>query len=126
MAMKLNEIEAFVSIARAGAVTRAAARLHRSQPAITRRIKLLEDQLGAPLLERRPGGVAVTEVGRAFLPYAETALSALRDGEHAVKALHEQEHGTVSLALVGTLAATILVDRLRRFSHKHKKIELLL
>jgi len=126
MEMKLNEIEAFVSIARAGAVTRAAVWLHRSQPAITRRIKLLEDRLGAPLLERRRSGVAITEVGRAFLPYAETALAALKDGEQAVKALHEEEHGTVSLALVGTLAATILVDRLKRFSHKYKDIQLLL
>lgn len=122
--MNLHEIQAFVSIARLGGVTRAAGRLHRSQPAITRRIKLLENQLGAPLLERGRGGVILTETGRAFLPYAEAVLAALTDGAEAVKALHGEERGMVSLALVGTLAATTLVDQLKRFSLKYKNVQL--
>src|SRR6516225_1872213 len=122
--MNVNEIQAFVSIARLGGVTRAAGRLHRSQPAITRRIKLLENQLGASLLERRRGGVILSEAGRAFLPYAEAVLAALKDGEEAVKALHGAKRGTVSLALVGTLAATTLVDQLKRFSLKYKNVQL--
>jgi DNA-binding transcriptional LysR family regulator len=122
--MNLNEVRAFVSIAQLGGVTRAADRLHRSQPAITRRILLLEDQLGAPLLERGRGGVFLTEAGRAFLPHAEAMLAALKDGAEAVKALHGQARGIVSLALVGTLAATTLVDRLKRFSLKYKNVQL--
>jgi DNA-binding transcriptional LysR family regulator len=47
--MNLHELQTFVSIARLGGLTRAAGQLHRSQPAITRRIKLLEDQL-APII----------------------------------------------------------------------------
>jgi DNA-binding transcriptional LysR family regulator len=46
--MNLHDLETFVSIARLGGVSRAAGQLHRSQPAITRRIKLLEDHLGSP------------------------------------------------------------------------------
>jgi len=122
--MNLNEIQAFVTIARLGGVTRAAGRLHRSQPAITRRIKLLENQLGVPLLERGPGGVILTETGRAFLPHAEAVLAALKDGAEAVKALHGEARGMVSLALVGTLAATTLVDQLKRFALKHKNVQL--
>src|SRR5262249_27861604 len=53
--MNLHDLETFVSIAQLGGVTRAAGQLHRSQPAITRRIKLLEGQLGAPLVERGRG-----------------------------------------------------------------------
>src|SRR5215831_4877685 len=91
--MNINEIQSFVSIAQLGGVTRAASRLHRSQPAITRRIKLLENQLGVSLLERIRGGVILTQAGRAFLPHAEAVLASLKDGAQAVKALHEEERG---------------------------------
>src|SRR5215475_12390966 len=112
--MNLHELQTFVSIAQLGGVTRAAGQLHRSQPAITRRVKLLEDQLGVPLLERGPGGSMLTEAGRAFLPYAEAILAALKDGAQAVRALQGEDHGVVSLAIVGTLAGTTIVEQLRR------------
>jgi DNA-binding transcriptional LysR family regulator len=122
--MNLHELQAFVSIARLGGVTRAAGQLHRSQPAITRRIKLLEDQIGVPLLERGSGGSLLTEAGRTFLPYAEAVLAALKDGTQAVRALQGEDHGVVSLAIVGTLAGTTIVEQLRRFSARHRNARL--
>lgn len=122
--MNLNEIRALVSIAELGGVTRAAGRLNRSQPAVSRRIRLLEQELGAPLIETVRGGVALTEAGRAFLPHAEAALAAIRDGTEAVRGIRQEERGTVSLALVGTLASTTLVDHLRRFARGHKQVRL--
>lgn len=122
--MNLHELQTFVSIAQLGGVTRAAGQLHRSQPAITRRIKLLEDQLGVPLLERGRGGAMLTEAGRTFLPYAEAVLAALKDGAQAVQALQGEDHGAVSLAIVGTLASTTIVEQLRRFSARHRNARL--
>src|SRR6266700_454043 len=122
--MNLHELQTFVSIAQLGGLTRAAGQLHRSQPAITRRIKLLEDQLGVPLLERGPGGSMLTEAGRAFLPYAEAILAALKDGAQAVQALQGEDHGVVSIAIVGTLAGTTIVEQLRLFSAKHRNARL--
>src|SRR5215470_7858888 len=122
--MNLHELQTFVSIAQLGGVTRAAGQLHRSQPAITRRVKLLEDQLGVPLLERGPGGSMLTEAGRTFLPYAEAVLAALKDGAQAVRALQGTDHGVVSLAIVGTLAGTTIVEQLRRFSARHRNARL--
>lgn len=120
--MNVNEIQALVSIAQVGGVIRAADRLHRSQPAISRRIRLLEEQLGAPLIERVRGGVQLTEAGKTFLPFAEAVLAAINDGSEAVRALHEEEQGTIQLALVGTLAGTTIVEHLRRFMRKHKNV----
>jgi len=117
--MNLHDLETFVSIARLGGVTRAAGQLHRSQPAITRRIKLLEGQLRAPLLERGRNGAVLTEAGRAFLPYAEAVLASLKDGTQAVQALQGGDHGAVSIAIVGTLAGTTIVQQLRYFSASH-------
>jgi len=124
--MNLHDLETFVSIARLGGVTRAAGQLHRSQPAITRRIKLLEGHLGVPLLERGRSGAMLTEAGRAFLPYAEAVLASLKDGTQAVQALQGSDHGAVSLAMVGTLAGTTIVQQLRRFSaiHTNARLEL--
>jgi DNA-binding transcriptional LysR family regulator len=122
--MSLHDLETFVSIAQLGGVTRAAGQLHRSQPAITRRINLLEGQLGAPLFERGRGGAMLTEAGRTFLPYAQAILAALKDGTQAVQALQSEDHGAVSLAIVGTLAGTTIVKQLRRFSARHRKARL--
>jgi DNA-binding transcriptional LysR family regulator len=124
--MNLHDLETFVSIAQLGGVTRAASQLNRSQPAITRRIKILEDQLGVPLLERGRNGAMLTEAGRIFLPYAEAVLAALKDGTQALQALEGDDRGAVSLAIVGTLAGTTVVEQLRRFSAKHRNARLML
>ena len=96
IAVTIHEIETFVSIARRGGFARAAESLHRSQPAISRRVEMLEQQLGTPLFERVRGGVILTEAGRTLLPYAEAALASLKDGAEAVRGLARGERGAVS------------------------------
>ena len=98
--MDVDEIRTFVSIAQLGGFTRAAGRLNRSQPAISRRIGLIEQELGAPLLERVRGGVKLTEAGRAFLPFAEAVLAAIEDGR-AGGARHRQRAARRGLAGAG-------------------------
>lgn len=122
--MELNQAEAFVAIVRRGGFTRASAALHLSQPAISRRLHLLERELGAPLFERIRSGVVLTEAGRAFLPHAEALLASVRDGIEAVGALRDAGRGTVTLAVVGTLASTSLTARLRRFRETYPAVDL--
>ena len=124
MAMELDHVEAFLAIVRRGGFTRASATLHLSQPAISRRIELLERELGAPLFERIRTGVVLTEAGRAFLSHAEAALASLRDGVSAVEALRGTGRGAVTLAIVGTLASTTLTACLRRFREAHPAVDL--
>jgi len=122
--MDLEEVRTFLTIAETGGFTRAGQRLHRSQPAISRRLDQLELGLGAKLFDRIRGRARLTEAGRAFLPHAEAALAALKDGQDAVRDLQTGLQGTVSLALVGTLADTRIVDTLRRFARKAGKVHL--
>ena len=122
--MNIDEIQTFLAIAELGGFTRAGRRLHRSQPAISRRLGLLEQELGAPMFERIRGRARLTEAGRAFLPHAEAALAALRDGREAVAGLAGGVGGTISLALVGTLADTRIIDALRRFTRCSKGVHL--
>jgi DNA-binding transcriptional LysR family regulator len=122
--VEIDQVEAFVAIARRGGFTRAAATLHLSQPAISRRLHLLEHELGAPVFERIRSGVVLTEAGRAFLPHAEALLASMRDGIDAVAALRGANRGAVTLAVVGTLASTGLTERLRRFREAHPAVDL--
>ena len=124
IAVTIDEIETFVSIARRGGFARAAESLHRSQPAISRRVEMLERQLGTPLFERVRGGVILTEAGRTLLPYAEAVLAGLKDGAEAVQGLARGERGAVSVALVGTLASTRFAGMLRQFGQRHPSVKL--
>ncbi|HEY3957323.1 MAG TPA: LysR family transcriptional regulator [Streptosporangiaceae bacterium] len=122
--MELGHVEAFLAIARGGGFARGSAALHLSQPAVSRRIKLLETELGAPLFDRLGRGVALTEAGRAFLPHAQAMLASMRDGIDAVGAVRGTGHGPVTLALVGTLASSSLTARLSRLCQRHPRLDL--
>jgi DNA-binding transcriptional LysR family regulator len=122
--MELDHVEAFLAIARSGGFARGSAALHLSQPATSRRIKLLEAELGAPLFDRLSRGVALTEAGRAFLPHAQALLASMRDGIDAVDAVRRTGHGPVTLALVGTLASGGLTARLGRLCQAHPGLDL--
>src|SRR5690349_5143681 len=124
MAMELDHVEAFLAIARSGGFARGSAALHLSQPAASRRIKLLETELGAPLFDRLSRGVTLTEAGRAFLPHAQALLASMRDGIDAVSAIRGTGQGMVTLALVGTLASGSLTVRLKRLCQAHPGLDL--
>jgi len=126
MLVEIDQVEAFVAIVRRGGFTRAAAALHLSQPAVSRRLELLEREMGQPLFDRTRGGARLTEAGRTFLPHAEALLASMRDGLEAVQALNRADRGTVTLAMVGTLASTTLTARLRTFRHAHPQVRLAL
>lgn len=122
--MELHHIEAFAAIAEHGGFSRAARYLHLSQPAISRRVQVLEEEVGIPLFDRRKTGVTMNEAGRAFLPHAQALLAAMRDGVEAVRAIAGGNHGTITFAIVGTLASTDLTGRLCSFRLRHPHVDL--
>lgn len=120
--MELSEIEAFLAIVDNRTFTNAAASLGISQPAISRRIDLLETDLESPLFQRDRGGARLTPAGEAFLPFARSTMANIRDGLDAVREVTKDDQGDIVLALVGTLASTRLLDILRRFREEHDAI----
>ena len=72
--MELRHLRYFVAVAETENVTRAATKLHVSQPALSRQIHDLEDEIGFPLLERSAKSVRLTEAGRTFLIEARAVL----------------------------------------------------
>lgn len=122
--MDTEALETFVAVHREQGFSRAARVLNRTQPAISRRISLLEHELGAPLFERVTGGIVLSQAGRVLLPYAERALAAVKDAADAVRGLRADAGGPVSLASVGTLAGTNLTAVLQRFTKSQPRVAL--
>ena len=75
--IELRHLEALLAVADEGTVTRAAARLHLAQPAVSRTVQQLEQRLGAVLFERSTSGVVLTTAGRSVLDDARAALAAV-------------------------------------------------
>lgn len=76
--MDIHQLETFVAVARHGSITRAAERLHLSQPAVSAHIKGMEDALGLALFERTSRGMSLTRDGERLLAKAEQTLAAHR------------------------------------------------
>ncbi len=74
--MELYQLRSFAAVAELGHLTRAADRLHISQPALSAQIKALEDELGVALFERLPSGMELTPAGRRLLPEAHNVVAA--------------------------------------------------
>ena len=74
--MELYQLRSFAAVAESGHLTRAADRLHISQPALSAQIKALEDELGVALFERLPSGMELTPAGRSLLPEAQKVVAA--------------------------------------------------
>jgi DNA-binding transcriptional LysR family regulator len=85
--VELRHLRYFVRVAETENVTRAALQLHISQPAVSRQIRDLEDEIGLPLLKRRGQSVSLTEAGRAFLAEARAVLERTDEAVRNVRAL---------------------------------------
>lgn len=99
--MELYQLRGFAAVAEAGHLTRAAERLHVSQPALSAQIRSLEDQLGVQLFERGNSGMSLTAAGRQILPAARELLSRAAALRGLAQSIQGEVAGRVS---VGTLA----------------------
>lgn len=110
----LQSLLAFVTVAREGSVSRAADHLHLTQPAVSLKLKHLQDELDLKLFLRKPQGLALTPDGRALLPSAEKALAAMAAFEQSARALHSTLRGRLR---IGTIVDPEFI-RLGAFLHR--------
>lgn len=118
MHVTLRQLRIFEAVARHTSISRAAAELHLTQPAVSMQVKQLERQVGLPLLEQVGRQLFLTEAGNELRGHAQRVAAQLTDLETSMDQLRGLEHGLLRLAVVST--ANYLVSRLlAAFSERH-------
>src|SRR5258708_7722188 len=99
--MELYQLRSFATIAETGQLTRAAEKLHVSQPALSAQLKALEEELEFTLFERTPNGMVLTAAGKRLLSGAESVIAAAQNLQNDARAM---KGALVGKARIGTLS----------------------
>jgi DNA-binding transcriptional LysR family regulator len=106
----LRQMAYWLAVVEEGSFTRAAARMHISQPSLSQQIRALEDELGGDLLERLPRSVRLTPTGKAFLPHARTAVNSAGRAVRAARSTLQLQTGELEISTVRSIAVGLLPD----------------
>lgn len=117
--MEIDQIETFLAVATFGGFHRAAEALRVSQPAVSARIKALEESLGVRLLARSRAGLTLSDAGRTLRPYAEQLLRTAALARQAVHELQPQSAGPLQIAAALSICVYFLPDVLKQFQQTH-------
>jgi DNA-binding transcriptional LysR family regulator len=120
--MDLSELHVFLMVAAERSFSRAATKLHRTQPAVSQAIRRLEDELGERLFDRSSKQGTLTEAGRVLRDYAQRLMRLSEEAEMAVRELRDLQRGRV---LVGANEAAVhaLLPLIARFRVSHPQIQ---
>lgn len=108
--MNLDRLTVFVKIVEAGTMSAAAGLVHLTQPALSRNLKLLEEELGAELFERRGRGLVLTAAGRALLPRARALLAQASTVAKEVERVVGRRYFDVRIGTVDSVATFLFPD----------------
>lgn len=114
----------FYTVATIGNITKAAQELMISQPAVSKAIKNLEEQLGGVLFTRTKRGVVLTEEGKEFYKYIKRAVEQISNAENKFSDLINLEIGTIRIGVSTTLTKHFLLSYLEKFHKDYPKIKI--
>lgn len=117
-------LKVFYTVANRLSFTKAANELNISQPAVTKHIKEIENQLNTKLFDRKGTTIQLTESGRILFIYAEKSRQLYRDLEFAIAQLNKQEKGKLKIGASTTIAQYILPEILAKFKSYYKDINI--
>jgi DNA-binding transcriptional LysR family regulator len=124
--MELRHLRYFVAVAEEQNVSRAALRLHVSQPGLSRQIHDLEEEMGFELFERSAKSLRLTEAGRVFLEEARTVLQRADEAVKAARAAAQGAPAEIQVGYAPSLTVQILPQALRLFQAKFPKVRVAL
>lgn len=118
MTLDLTQLRAFSVLAHAGSLGRSAEILSVTQPALSRTIKRLEEQVGAQLFERHSKGMQLTEIGNALMPHATLLLHEAGSALEEINAMRGLSKGTIRVGAVAGIACKVLPEAISRVTAK--------
>ena len=124
--MTLRQLEVLLAVARERSFSRAAKKIHSSQPTLSEHVGELERELGKKLLYRRGREVTLTEAGRVFAEYAGAALAAVDGARQAVAELDGLAHGSLLIGASTTPGIYVMPGVIATFRQRYPGVELTL
>ena len=113
--MELTQLETFLEAAERGSFRRAAEALFITQPSVSARVRALEEELGVPLFHRMGRGVRLTEMGKAYLPFARQSMDSLRQGQDVLESARRASTGVLNMATARAIGTYVLPEILQEF-----------
>jgi len=123
--MNIRELEYFIMVSELKNFTAAAKRLHISQPAISKSIHNLEEELGVHLLDRTQKRVSLTEEGNVFIALAQDILSRVLDAQNTMTEYKKLTRGTFRIAVPPLLGAYVFPFLFAAFKNKYPSLEMI-
>jgi DNA-binding transcriptional LysR family regulator len=124
--MNIHQLAVFHAVAEQSSLTRAAALLFISQPAVSKQLRELERSLGMALFHRLSTGVRLTEAGELLLGYSRQIFALEHEAESALRELHNLERGHLRIGASTTIGTYILPPACARFGRQYPKVEIAL
>lgn len=121
--MEWSQLQYFQTVARLQHFTRASEILRISQPALSRAIARLEEELGVPLFERQGRNVFLNRYGQIFVKRVNNAMNEIFEGQLEIQHLVDPFNGSVSLGFLHSLGSNIVPDLLRLFNKNSPNIK---
>lgn len=122
--MDFPSLKAFVAVAESGSFSRAAEQLFMTQPAISKRVSALEEDLGTPLFDRLGRRIQLTEAGEKFLASARRILTDIAISREEIHSLSDSVGGRLRLATSHHVGIHRLPPVLKAFTQAHPAVEL--
>lgn len=122
--MELSSLEAFVAVAKQGSFSAAAKKLNLTQPAVSKRVASLEQQLATPLFNRVAKSISLTAAGERLMPKAQALLQQAQDMQRYALTLKQAVTGRLSMVMSDYIAGYRMVQVLQAFAQRFPQVKL--
>jgi LysR family cyn operon transcriptional activator len=122
--MELRHLRYFLAVAETLSFTRAANRLHVSQPTLSHQIAQLEEEIGSTLFDRIGRRVHLTQSGETFREYAQRALKEVQSATTAISELEGLMHGRLTIGVFESFSTSLLPPLIAQFANRYPGIHI--
>lgn len=123
--MRLKQLQEFIGVAEASSVRSAARQLGVTQPALSKSLRLLEEEFNVRLFVRSARGVTLSPYGNAFLPRARLIVAEMRRSADELRAMRGAEGASLRVSVAPVAGVTLVPQALHRFRNKQPGVEVL-